>query len=188
MQQTEIESVSLQSNTTITGTPVIINHSQPLKMETTEIDILLIEDNPHEAQLTIRALKKQNLANHLLHIDDGMEALDFLFGNGKYEGQEAGGNLKLIFLDLKLPKIGGIEILRQIKSDIRTRMIPIVVLTSSREEQDLFNSYKFGANSYIVKPVEFEQFSKAVGEAGLYWLKLNVPFTLSETLGGNSFS
>lgn len=155
-------------------------------MGTTEIDILLIEDNPHEAQLTIRALNKQNLAGHLLHIDDGVEALDFLFGNGKYEGQEAGGHLKLILLDLKLPKIGGLEILRQIKSDIRTRMIPIVVLTSSREEQDLFNSYKFGANSYIVKPVEFEEFSKAVGDAGLYWIKLNIPFTIAEEKGNST--
>ncbi len=144
-------------------------------MEVNEVEILLIEDNPHEAQLTIRALRKQNLANHLLHIDDGMEALDFLFSKGKYEDIDPSSNLKLILLDLKLPKIGGIEILRQIKTDIRTRLIPVVILTSSRKEQDLFNCYKFGANSYIVKPVEFEQFSKTIGETGLYWIKLNIP-------------
>ena len=149
-------------------------------METTAVEILLIEDNPHEALLTIRALRKQNLPNHLLHIDDGMEALDFLFSKGKYEAREAAVELKLILLDLKLPKLGGIEILRQIKSDIRTRMVPVVVLTSSREEQDLFACYKLCANSYIVKPVEFEQFSKAVGDVGLYWMKLNVSFTTSE--------
>ncbi len=144
-------------------------------MENNEVEILLVEDNPHEAQLTIRALRKQNLSSRLLHLDDGLEALDFLFSKGKYENSNSSSTLKLILLDLKLPKIGGIEILRQIKSDVRTQLIPVVILTSSREEQDVYNCYAFGANSYIVKPVEFEQFSKTIGETGLYWMKLNMP-------------
>lgn len=145
-------------------------------MVNTRIEILLIEDNPHEAQLTIRALRKQGLADNLLHIDDSVDALEFLSGIGKYEGQETVKYLKLILLDLKLPKIDGVEILRQIKTNETTRMIPTTILTSSREEQDLQNCYKYGANSYIVKPVEFDRFSKAVGDAGVYWMKLNVSF------------
>lgn len=144
-------------------------------MENSEVEILLVEDNPHEAQLTIRALRKQNLSSQLLHLDDGLEALDFLFAKGKYENSNSTANLKLVLLDLKLPKVGGIEILRQIKTDVQTRLIPVVILTSSREEQDVYNCYSLGANSYIVKPVEFEQFSKTIGETGLYWMKLNIP-------------
>ena len=112
-------------------------------MENNEVEILLVEDNPHEAQLTIRALRKQNLSSRLLHLDDGLEALDFLFSKGKYENSNSSSTLKLILLDLKLPKIGGIEILRQIKSDVRTQLIPVVILTSSREEQDVYNCYAF---------------------------------------------
>jgi two-component system response regulator len=141
-------------------------------MDQHEIEILLIEDNPYEAELTIRSLKKHNLANKLLLIDDGEEALDFIFSKGKYEGQQF-VNPKLILLDLKMPKVDGMEILRQLKSNEPTRKIPVVVLTSSREESDIIESYKLGVNSYIVKPVNFESFTKAVAELGLYWVILN---------------
>jgi len=141
-----------------------------------QIEILLIEDNPFEAELTIRNLKKHNLANKLLHIDDGAEALDFIFSNGKYAGNGI-QTPKLILLDLKLPKVDGLEILRQIKNNPSTRMIPVVVLTSSKEERDIVESFKLGVNSYIVKPVDFESFSKSVAELGMYWMILNqVPF------------
>jgi CheY-like chemotaxis protein len=143
-------------------------------MNSHDIEILLVEDNKHEAQLVIRSLKKNNLANKLLHIDDGAEALDFIFARGKYADRKIENRPKLILLDLKLPKVDGLEILEQIKSDERTKSIPVIVLTSSREEQDIINSYKFGVNSYIVKPVNFESFSKAVLDLGLYWMLMNV--------------
>ncbi len=142
-------------------------------MEKDNIEILLIEDNPHEAELTIRSLRKHNLANELLHIDDGAEALDFIFSKGNYAGNKKHLHPKLILLDLKLPKVDGLEILRQVKSNASTRMIPVVVLTSSKEEKDIIESYKLGVNSYIVKPVNFESFSKAIAELGLYWLIMN---------------
>ena len=138
-------------------------------MEHNEVEILLIEDNPHEAELTIRSLKKYNLANRLLHIDDGEEALEFIFSKGRY----APFSPKLVLLDLKLPKVDGLEILRQIKADDRTKAIPVAVLTSSKEEKDIIESYKLGVNSYIVKPVNFESFTKSVSELGLYWVILN---------------
>jgi two-component system response regulator len=131
-----------------------------------EIDILLIEDNPHEAELTIRSLRKHHLTDRLMHIDDGAEALRFL-------GSPSLRVPKLVLLDLKLPKVDGLEILRELKSNPRTRMIPVVVLTSSKEERDIVDSYKLGVNSYIVKPVNFESFVKAVSELGLYWLLMN---------------
>lgn len=137
-------------------------------IENSVIEILLIEDNPHEAELAIRSLKKNNLANNLKHIDDGAKALDFIFTSFV--------NLlrpRLIILDLKLPKVDGLEILRRLKSDDRTKMIPVVILTSSQEEKDVIESYKLGVNSYIVKPVNFDTFSKAVADLGLYWLILN---------------
>jgi two-component system, response regulator len=137
------------------------------------VEILLIEDNPHEAQLVIRTLKKNNLANHLLHIDDGAEALNFIFATQNYSERKIEDHPKLILLDLKLPKVDGLEILKQVKSDERTKSIPVIVLTSSREEQDLIKSYQLGVNSYIVKPVDFESFSKSVTELGLYWMVLN---------------
>ncbi|WP_276501835.1 response regulator [Terrimonas pollutisoli] len=137
------------------------------------IEILFIEDNPHEAELTIRSLKKHNLANTLKHIDDGAEALDFIFANGVYADRESSPNPKLIILDLKLPKVDGLEILRQIKNDPKTQSIPVTILTSSQEEKDIIESYKLGVNSYIVKPVNFESFSKAVADLGLYWMILN---------------
>jgi len=142
-------------------------------MEPSEVEILLVEDNPYEAALTIRSLKTHNLANKLLHIDDGAEALDFIFSKGKYEANKIPLKPSLILLDLKLPKVDGLEILRQLKSDDRTSMIPVVILTSSKEENDIITSYKLGINSYIVKPVNFESFTKAVAELGLYWLILN---------------
>lgn len=139
-------------------------------MEHTEIEILLIEDNPEEAELTIRSLRKQNLANRLLHIDDGAEALDVIFSKGKYAYNKNPIHPKLILLDLKLPRVDGLEILRNIKSDEQTKLIPVVVLTSSKEESDIIESYRLGVNSYIVKPVNFDSFTKAVSELGLYWV------------------
>ena len=134
------------------------------------IDILLVEDNPDDAELTMRALKKNNLTNNILHLQDGEEALNYLFSNGR------GPNLpKLILLDIKMPKVDGIEVLKRIKSDEQIRIIPVVLLTSSKEERDIIESYKLGANAYIVKPVEFDKFVKTVSELGFFWLMLNQP-------------
>jgi two-component system, response regulator len=133
------------------------------------VEILLIEDNPDDAGLTIRALKKYNLANHLLHLEDGEEALSFIFGN------EMSTIPKVILLDLKMPKVDGIEVLRKLKSDDKMKVIPIVVLTSSKEERDIVESYKLGVNAYIVKPVDFDKFVKAISEIGFFWLLLNQP-------------
>ena len=132
------------------------------------VEILLVEDNPDDAELTIRALKKNNLTNNLLHLHDGQEAIDFLFNEGN-------SMPKLILLDLKMPKVDGIEVLRKLKSDDRKRVIPTVLLTSSKEERDVIESYKLGVNAYIVKPVDFDQFVKAVTQLGLFWLILNQP-------------
>ncbi len=143
-------------------------------METPDdIEILLVEDNPRDAELTIRALRKRNLANHLVHVKDGQEALDWLFCTGVYADRDINQRPKMILLDLKLPKVDGMEVLRAIRADERTRFTPVVVLTSSKEEQDVVNSYALGVNSYIVKPVDFEKFSVAVAEAGHYWLLVN---------------
>jgi two-component system, response regulator len=140
-----------------------------------ELEILLVEDNPTDAELTIRALKKHHLANHLIHVTDGQEALDFIFGTGNYAGRDISQQPKVVLLDLKLPKVGGIEVLRQLRADERTRLVPVVVLTSSHEDKDVIETYNLGANSYIVKPVEFENFSEAVSNMGMYWLLLNEP-------------
>lgn len=137
------------------------------------VEILLVEDNPRDAELTLRALRKRNLSNHVVHVTDGQAALDWLFGIGEYEGRDSNHFPKVVLLDLKLPKVDGIEVLRAIRANERTRRIPVVVLTSSREEQDVVRSYDLGVNSYIVKPVDFENFSAAVAEAGHYWLLLN---------------
>ena len=137
------------------------------------VEILLVEDNPNDVELTLRALKKYNLANHVHVVNDGAEALDYVFANATHSDQNTGKVPKLILLDLKLPKVDGMEVLRKIKSDERTKMIPVVVLTSSREEQDMIESYRLGVNSYIVKPVDFDKFIQSVGELGLYWLLLN---------------
>ena len=143
-----------------------------------EIEILLIEDNANDAELTLRALRKNNLANKVFLVKDGAEALDFIFARGVYAHRNMADCPRVIFLDLKLPKIDGLEVLRQIKSNERTKVIPVVVLTSSQEERDVVESYKLGVNSYIVKPVDFESFVKAVSDLGLYWLLLNKPLPL----------
>lgn len=141
----------------------------------TKEDILLIEDNPDDIELTRRALKKQNIVNDIVVIRDGAEALDYLFHRGKYSDLEPERQPAVILLDLKLPKVDGIEILRRIKKNKQTKYIPVVILTSSREEQDIANGYKLGANSYVRKPVDFAQFSEAVRNLGMYWLLLNEP-------------
>ncbi len=144
-------------------------------MKADEVEILLVEDNPTDVELTLRALKKNNLANKVHVVRDGAEALDYLFATGVYEKREIDKRPKVILLDLKLPKVDGLEVLKKVKSDERTKNIPVVVLTSSKEEQDRIKSYRLGVNSYIVKPVDFNQFTKAVSELGLYWVLLNEP-------------
>lgn len=139
-----------------------------------KVEILLVEDNHTDAELTVRALKKHKLANSVTWLKDGAQALDFLFSMGPYAGHER-QNPRLILLDLKLPKIDGIEVLRRVKADAQTRRVPVVVLTSSAEERDIVDSYELGVNSYIVKPVDFEQFSETVAKAGLYWMLVNKP-------------
>ena len=138
------------------------------------VDILLIEDNPDDAGLTIRTLKKNNLGNHLIHLEDGQDAIDFLFN-------EENRMPKLILLDLKMPRVDGIEVLRKLKSDEKKRSIPVVVLTSSKEEKDIVEAYKLGVNAYIVKPVDFDQFVKAVTQVGLFWVVLNQPPAMGKT-------
>jgi two-component system response regulator len=137
--------------------------------------ILLVEDNPDDEALTLRAFHRSNVANEVVVARDGVEALDYLFASGKYSGRDAGDNPAVVLLDLKLPKIDGIEVLRRLRADSRTRHTPVVVLTSSGEEQDLANAYELHTNSYIRKPVNFEHFAEAVKQIGLYWLVLNEP-------------
>lgn len=140
-----------------------------------EVEILLVEDNPTDAELAIRALKKNNLANKLVWVKDGAEALDFIFARGAYAGRSIRSGPRVIMLDLRLPKVDGMEVLRRVKSDERTRAIPVVVLTSSKEDRDVAESYQLGVNSFISKPVEFDEFAKVVSELGLYWLLVNRP-------------
>ena len=135
--------------------------------------ILLVEDNPDDELLAIRALKKNNIMNEVVVARDGAEALDYLFGTGAYEGRDIGVMPQVILLDLKLPKIDGLEVLKRLRNDERTKLLPVVVLTSSKEERDLNESYRLGANSYIRKPVDFTQFTEAIRQLGLYWLVLN---------------
>lgn len=139
------------------------------------VEILVVEDNPDDLEMTLRALRKVNLANHILVARDGAEALDFIFCQGAYSDRKIDDHPKIILLDLKLPKVDGQEVLQRIKADPRTRMIPVAILTSSKEQRDVIESYKLGVNSYIVKPVNFESFAKAVQELGMYWLLLNQP-------------
>ena len=140
-----------------------------------KVEILLVEDNPTDAELCTRALREQNLANELVWVKDGEEALDFLFREGAYAGRNSVETLKVILLDLRLPKVDGLEVLRRLKSDDRTKDLPVVVLTSSKEERDIVESYRYGTNSYISKPVSFDAFSDTVAKLGLYWLVVNRP-------------
>jgi len=135
--------------------------------------ILLVEDNPDDVKLTMRALKKSNILNEIIVAQDGVEALDYLFGTGKYDGRDTNIKPQVILLDLKMPKMDGIEVLRRIRADERTQPLPVVVLTTSSEDRDKIESYKLGANSYVRKPVDFSQFAEAVQQLGLYWLVLN---------------
>jgi two-component system, response regulator len=139
------------------------------------VEILLVEDNPNDVELALHALKRNNLANRVHVVRDGAEALEYLFRNGQYADLPAHAVPKVVLLDLKLPLVDGIEVLRRVKGNPATRAIPVVVLTSSKEERDLVESYQLGANSYIVKPVDFSQFTDAVRELGMYWVLLNEP-------------
>lgn len=138
-----------------------------------EVEILLAEDNPRDAELTLRALRRINLANRMHRVKDGAEALEFLFGEGRYAGRDPAQRLRLVLLDIKMPKVDGIEVLRRLKFDERTRMTPVVVMTSSAEERDMLESYRLGVNGYVVKPVQFEAFVEAAARIGLYWLLTN---------------
>jgi CheY-like chemotaxis protein len=152
-------------------------------MHDTMVEILLVEDNPNDVALTMRAFKRYNLSNAIHIVYDGAEALEFIFGTGAYAGRSVEPTPRVILLDLKLPKVDGLEVLQRIKSDPRTRVIPVVVLTSSREQCDIVESYQLGVNSYIVKPVDFEQFTEAMRQLGLYWVLLNQPPILPSSQG-----
>jgi CheY-like chemotaxis protein len=142
-------------------------------MENNQRIILLVEDNPDDELLTLRALNENNIKNEVVVAHDGVEALEYLFGTGAYEGRDLSVMPQVILLDLKLPRLDGLDVLRRLRADERTALLPVVILTSSREEQDLVNGYKLGANSYVRKPVDFDQFAEAVRQLGLYWLVMN---------------
>jgi CheY-like chemotaxis protein len=146
-----------------------------MRMAENSVEILLVEDNDYDLELALDALKENKLANHIEVARDGAEALDFLFCTGRYQDRNCDHQPKLILLDLKLPKVSGLEVLEHIRADERTKNLPVVILTSSREESDIVESYQLGVNSYIVKPVDFEQFTRTVRELGFYWLLLNEP-------------
>jgi CheY-like chemotaxis protein len=137
------------------------------------VEILLVEDNPSDLELTLKALKKYNISNNIFVVEDGADALDFIFAEGEYSSRNIALVPKLILLDLKLPKVSGLEVLKRIKCDQRTKKIPVVILTSSKEEKDIIESYEYGVNSYIVKPVDFNKFIESIKGLGFYWLSLN---------------
>lgn len=147
---------------------------------TDDIEILLVEDNRTDAELAVMALQERNLANKLVWVKDGAEALDFIFATGAYASRQVENTPKVVLLDLRLPKVDGLEVLRRLKADERTKRIPVVVLTSSKEDRDIVASYDLGVNSYISKPVDFDEFSKTVSELGLYWLLINRPPVLNK--------
>ncbi len=138
-----------------------------------EYEIVIVEDSPHDAELMVRSLKKNRLANSLIVLEDGEQALDFIFCRGKYTGRDSIGSPKVIFLDLKLPKVDGLEVLKQVKSNEQTRKIPVIIVTSSKEDPDIATAYDLGANSYVVKPVDFDNFVEKMNKLGLYWLAVN---------------
>ena len=142
-------------------------------MNNQEANILLVEDSMDDAEMTIRALRQVNLADNLVHFEDGQEVLDYLFGQGEYAKRNISNQPKAILLDIKMPRVDGIEVLKQLKSNENTRMIPVVIMTSSSEERDMISAYSLGVNSYVVKPVDFTAFAKSVSELGLYWLLTN---------------
>ena len=150
------------------------------------IEILLVEDNASDAELTLHALRKQKLANRIQHVQDGVEALDFLFCRGPFAGRDARNGPHLILLDLKLPKVNGLEVLAEVKGNMRTRRIPVVVLTSSKEDRDLVESYMLGVNSYIQKPVDFSEFQNVVKQLGMYWLLINAKPPAAEAAAKDS--
>jgi CheY-like chemotaxis protein len=146
-----------------------------MTIQTEDVEILLVEDNRSDAELCTMALQERNLANKLVWVKDGAEALEFLFATGAYAGRKVENRPKVVLLDLRLPKVDGLEVLRRLKADERTKRIPVVVVTSSKEDRDIVASYDLGVNSYISKPVDFDEFSKTVTELGLYWLLINKP-------------
>jgi len=147
------------------------NHNEEMTVQ--KVEIVIVEDNPNDAELILRVFRKHNMANQIVLLKDGAEALDFFFPSGGSAPSVAGSRVKILLLDLKLPKIDGIDVLRRVKSDERTRGIPVVVLTSSAEERDVKEAYELGVNSYVAKPIKFDEFAKAVADLGLYWLVLN---------------
>jgi two-component system response regulator len=164
----------------VQGAPVVRFFTEPektrrriLEIKRNDIEILLVEDNPNDVELTLRGLKKKKLANKVHVVNDGEQALDYIFTTGRYSNREINDKPKLILLNLKLPKVDGLEVLRKIKSDDRTKIIPVVVLTSSKEERENIESYKLGVNSYITKPIDFAKFLNCVEDLGLYWLLIN---------------
>ncbi len=139
------------------------------------VEILIVEDSPNDAELALIALRDENLANNVIWLKDGAEALDFIFCEGEYSGRDIDNQPKIILLDLKMPKVGGIEVLRRVRADERTKSIPVVVMTSSKEDKDIVETYQLGVNSYIVKPVDFDKFTNSIREIGFYWLVVNQP-------------